>query len=188
MTATDRLRRMLDERGVEWGNVRNDGYESDYLTKWRINGIQGHAFVTVTEWPGGLTLETLQRCPTPEQAVAATLGGAGTEEGSTVGSKVRGKLTAEQVRKAIFIGSVWDEESATYLVNRTDMQQIADELNAVLGDGESEVLWNEHEGTFHCSSCDTLLTNEISIEWPSHKVTPITLPNYCPNCGKAVKR
>lgn len=74
MTATDELRRMLDERGVEWGNVRNDGYESDYLTKWQINGIQGHAFVTVTEWPGGLTLETFQRCPTPEQAVEATLG------------------------------------------------------------------------------------------------------------------
>lgn len=74
MTATDELRKLLDERGVEWGNVRNDGYESDYLTKWRINGIQGHAFVTVTEWPGGLTLETFQRCPTPEQAVAATLG------------------------------------------------------------------------------------------------------------------
>ena len=74
MSATDELRRMLDERGVEWGNVRNDGYESDYLTKWQINGIQGHAFVTVTEWPGGLTLETFQRCPTPEQAIAATLG------------------------------------------------------------------------------------------------------------------
>ena len=74
MTATDELRRMLDERGVEWGNVRNDGYESDYLTKWRLNGIQGHAFVTVTEWPGGLSLETYQHYLTPEQAIAATLG------------------------------------------------------------------------------------------------------------------
>lgn len=64
----------------------------------------------------------------------------------------------------------------------------ADELNAALGAGECECVWNEQEGTFHCSSCDALLTNEISIEWPSHKVTPITLPNYCHNCGKAVKR
>lgn len=54
--------------------------------------------------------------------------------------------------------------------------------------GECECVWNEQDGTFRCSSCDTLLTNEISIEWPSHKVTPITMPNYCHNCGKAVKR
>ena len=56
--------------------------------------------------------------------------------------------------------------------------------------GECECVWNVQEGTFRCSSCDTLLTNEVSIA--SHKVTPITLPNYCPNCGakvrKAVKR
>lgn len=62
------------------------------------------------------------------------------------------------------------------------------EIEEKLGVGECECVWNEQEGTFHCSSCDTLLTNEISIEWPGHKVTPITLPNYCRNCGKAVKR
>ena len=65
-------------------------------------------------------------------------------------------------------------------------QAIANELNAALSGGECECVWNEQEGTFHCSSCDTLLTSEISIEWPSHKVTPITLPNYCPNCGAKV--
>ena len=42
------------------------------------------------------------------------------------------KLTAEQVRKAILIGGVWDEDTGTYYVNRTDMQAIADELNAAL--------------------------------------------------------
>ena len=61
-------------------------------------------------------------------------------------------------------------------------------IAATLGGGECECVWNEQEGTFHCSSCNTLLTSEVSIEWPSHKITPITLPNYCHNCGKAVKR
>ena len=66
--------------------------------------------------------------------------------------------------------------------------EIADELNAELGSGTCECVWNEQEGTFHCSSCDTLLTDEISIEWPRYKVTPITLPNYCPDCGAKVER
>ena len=64
--------------------------------------------------------------------------------------------------------------------------EIADELNAELGSGTCECVWNEQDGTFRCSSCDTPITNEISIEWPSYKVTPIRLPNYCPNCGARV--
>lgn len=52
----------------------------------------------------------------------------------------RGKLTAEQVRNAIFRCGVWDEDSAMYYVNRTDMQAITDELNATLGGGECEIV------------------------------------------------
>lgn len=99
----------------------------------------------------------------------------------------RGTLTAEQVREAVE-ASTFAETSTIREFNDSSWQAIADELNATLGGGECECVWNEQEGTFRCSSCDTLLTNEISIEWPSYKVTPITLPNYCPNCGKAVKR
>lgn len=62
------------------------------------------------------------------------------------------------------------------------------DLIATLGSGECECVWNEQKSTFHCSSCDTLLTSEVRIEWPSYKVMPITLPNYCPNCGRKVKR
>lgn len=74
MSATEELRRMLDERGVEWGNVRNDGSESDYLTEWQFDGIQSYA--VATEWAvgGGLSLETHRHHLTPEQAIAATLG------------------------------------------------------------------------------------------------------------------
>lgn len=66
--------------------------------------------------------------------------------------------------------------------------RLHDATAATLGCGECKCVWNEQDGTFRCSSCDALLTYEVSIEWPSHEVTPITLPNYCSNCGKAVKR
>ncbi len=116
---------------------------------------------------------------TPEQAIAATLGS--------------GTLTAEQVRETVEkhwhdLSAEYDMPEATALSEYSyNWQTIADELNATTGGGECECVWNEQEGTFRCSSCDTLLTNEISIEWPSHKVTPITLPNFCPMCGGRVK-
>lgn len=74
MTATERLRAMLDERGVEWGNVRRDGSESNYLTEWQFDGNQGIA--TAIEWSvgGGLSVDIHRHHLTPEQAIAATLG------------------------------------------------------------------------------------------------------------------
>lgn len=72
MTATEELRKLLDERGVEWGNVRDDGSESYYLTEWKFEGTQSYA--VATEWPGGLSLETHQHYLTPAQAITATLG------------------------------------------------------------------------------------------------------------------
>ena len=72
-SATERLRAPLDERGVEWRNVRNDGEESDYFTEWQFDGIEGHAIAT--EWAVGHPLTVCVAHPmTPEQAVAATLG------------------------------------------------------------------------------------------------------------------
>ena len=74
MTATDELRRMLDERGVEWSNVRNDGSESNFFTEWQFDGIDGRA--TATEWSAGnnLSMAIYRWSLTPEQAIAATLG------------------------------------------------------------------------------------------------------------------
>jgi hypothetical protein len=74
MTATEELRRLLDERGVEWGNIRNDGSESDYLTEWEFDGIQSYAVATEWSVGGGLSVEIHQHHLTPEQAIAATLG------------------------------------------------------------------------------------------------------------------
>lgn len=74
MTATDELRRMLDERGVEWGNIRNDGSESDYLTEWQFEDNQGEAIAIEWSVGSGLSVKTHRYHLTPEQAIAATLG------------------------------------------------------------------------------------------------------------------
>lgn len=67
MTATDELRRMLDERGVE--------YRFSECTKvfdWHFNGANGEGDACAMEVQGGINI--LARGITPEQAIAATLG------------------------------------------------------------------------------------------------------------------
>lgn len=67
MTATERLRALLDERGVKW----REG--SPNKTKWSHDGIE---FVAVNAWPrnGGAKRLVLHANLTPEQTIAATLG------------------------------------------------------------------------------------------------------------------
>lgn len=69
MTATDELRRLLDERGVDWraptGTLLAD--EDTGMTYWGHAG-KGRSFVAM-EVGGGLRVDPL----TPDQAVEATL-------------------------------------------------------------------------------------------------------------------
>lgn len=64
MTATEELRRLLDERGVEWIH----GRLSSESTAW----LDGNVAVVADEYGDGLLL--VERKMTPEQAVEATLG------------------------------------------------------------------------------------------------------------------
>lgn len=69
MTATDELRRLLDERGVEW--TANDG---EYVkeTCWAYMGELTAAFAEYNDGTTRFACDTW--CFTPEQAIAATLG------------------------------------------------------------------------------------------------------------------
>ena len=69
MTATDKLRHMLDERGVEWWEpVQMEGSE---FTRWHdANGVQW----TASEVHGSNKLRIGASFITPEQAIEATLG------------------------------------------------------------------------------------------------------------------
>lgn len=68
MTATAELRRMLDERGVEWWPMYDveAGYHQDRDTEFLVYGCKHVAH----EWGCRLQMDML----TPEQAIAATLG------------------------------------------------------------------------------------------------------------------
>lgn len=72
MGATDELRRMLDERGVEWSAP--DSRLHDVKTRWAANGFD----YTALEDPSGKAIDLIadyQESPiTPEQAIEATLG------------------------------------------------------------------------------------------------------------------
>lgn len=77
MSATDELRRLLDERGVEW-TAPNSGLR-DETTMWVVGGFDYEAF-EFDEPDGTFLLEaTHQDYLTPEQAVEATLGSIGCE-------------------------------------------------------------------------------------------------------------
>ena len=101
---TELLRKLLDERGVEY---ETNDHMGACETSW--NGF------TVTQLSPNANLIM---AVTPEQAIAATLGS--------------GTLTAEQVREAIEENS-WAETSSIREFNDSSWQAIADELNAELG-------------------------------------------------------
>lgn len=71
-SATDRLRALLDERGVEWRRTPHYSSESiDNETVFRGEGIE---WIANDHLNGRLGLRALRYEVTPEQAVAATLG------------------------------------------------------------------------------------------------------------------
>ena len=72
MSATDELRRLLDERGVEWRKTPHYSSESqDNETIFEGNGIEWYANDHLN---GRLGLRTARYEVTPAQAIAATLG------------------------------------------------------------------------------------------------------------------
>lgn len=71
MTATEELRRMLDERGVEWRRTPHYSSESiDNETVFRGEGIE---WIANDHLNGHIGLRALRYEVTPEQAVEATL-------------------------------------------------------------------------------------------------------------------
>lgn len=78
MKATEELRRMLDERGVEW----QDGSDENVLhTTWNDMNCW------FNEFPDGWTAWGMAKRGTPEQAIAATLGSGTTTMTTDAGSQ-----------------------------------------------------------------------------------------------------
>ena len=103
---------------------------------------------------------------TPEQAIAATLGG--------------GTLTAEHVREAIFGNSSYASyDGARYYADGIGMQAVADELNAR---AERTCKQEERGWSTEGDHARVWLTCGHDCMVP----TVQDLPNYCPNCGAKV--
>lgn len=164
MTATDELRKLLDERGVEWGNIRRDGSESDYLTEWQFDGNEGGA--VAIEWAvgSGLNVEIHRYHRTPAQAIEATLG---PREQPPYDELI------EALRRDWDIEASWDGLRRFWYVGLTDEGvRKRDEREATLGRGECHDCLGERE-PFECSECHRR-TNDT--KWP----------NYCWYCGAKV--
>ena len=69
MSATDELRRLLDERGVEWDELQS--HEGGKMTRWRDSTGR---FVTAYDEGMVTFFDDFYWQPTPEQAIEATLG------------------------------------------------------------------------------------------------------------------
>ena len=150
-SATDELRRLLDERGVEY-----DESAQGNTTFFRFDYCDSCGDYLHTIAITGACISAYSDYLTPEQAIAATLGNR--------------TLTAEQVREAV-------EEHTHDFGN--DWQAMADELNATLGSGECEITDNGTWGyPYVCSACDASFDADVNNGDF----------NYCPNCGRAVKR
>ena len=178
MTATDELRRMLDERGVEYETYieQPTGFEH---VKWNFNE-HGSADFNLEFGEPWLTMYGV--ISGPEQAIAATLG--------------RGMLTAEQVRGVLLLHLPHREY---YSIEQTDgWQAIADELNATLGscNCSNNCTNSERTGTCHdkgtfnswgyftCSNCSIVIPLDAVKDAPS--IGRTLPPKYCPNCGAKV--
>lgn len=97
-----------------------------------------------------------------------------------------GTLTAEQVRMAIFKGSVYASyDGAQYYASGIDMQAIADELNAELGSGTCKIT---------ATATNNLMYPDYMTKWYElscgHSLTlkGYEAPKWCAVCGKAVER
>lgn len=90
MSATEELRRMLDERGVGWTTASG----SKCYTAWATQ----HGMAQATDYgEGGDIVALMFRC-TPEQAIAATLDSCSRSSNCTNGERTNG--TCRDVRSA----------------------------------------------------------------------------------------
>ena len=158
MTATDELRAMLDERGVEWW-PSDDPCCEDIITHWRVGQIQWTAIEGEKDlWlnAGIAGYEPF----TPAQAIAATLG----ERKNAIPTNphatcvvLEGENPPEEV---LFHGP---DKVTHYLPERT--------CHNVHEPPKDTTFWPAPH--FKCSEC-------------GHKHVSMNYVYFCPNCGRKV--
>lgn len=166
-SATEELRRMLDERGVEYTVVH--GYQ-EYIWEFGESGIARASRIGTK----GL-VQMIVTGITPEQAIAATLYNGEYERkmDELLCRLTNGKFSKTRTYNLDFMESVVREEfetDAAALEAGTCHAIISDNLTESEGMGDA---WAD------CSECGHLL---FVLTDPNSEP-----PNYCPNCGCRVR-
>ena len=164
MTATDELRRMLDERRVEW----DYGITGSSTTRFSVNGID----LTFTPMRDGLVCSTIL---TPEQAIAATLGPA-----------IGGFLTADGTLH-VTCGKLPERIEVTLPDSRGREVHSARVYEYERREECHDT--DEDANDFCCSECGARLyvsTSDVYTMMLGDEKTILEHPNFCPNCGAKV--
>lgn len=159
-SATDALRALLDERGVEWW----EGWDKDLTLFDGANGVRWMADYTL----GELFLRSVLSV-TPEQAVAATLGPA-----------YEPSIAAHWDGDVLVLTTPRDPSSVHVQRGEGEPRRVYP-AEATLGPGTCHDI-HEDDGYFKCSGCGGRMhgwTEDDSAIWFSS-------PHFCPNCGKRV--
>ncbi|HAM16031.1 MAG TPA: hypothetical protein DCP91_09290 [Eggerthellaceae bacterium] len=175
---TEKLRRMLDERGVEWADESN-GYAD--ITEFVSNGTKWTIIAKSYVNPEHDLMTLRAERITPEQAIAATMGG--------------GKLTKNNVDRALFAHSTYANYDGLKLyATGIRTQEIADELNVALGGseyvphGEWESVSQSQEVRHIFCECGHELGRDRRDSWPFQRTSLCAIPNYCPECGRKIRK
>ena len=131
MTATDELRRMLDERGVEW----DYGITGATTTRFSVNGIG----LTFTPMRDGLVCSTIL---TPAEAIAATLGDADATVTRQGDADERNSKLFEAARK-------WMAKAAHFEAENAKLRELLQDYHRY-----------EHEDCYSCRYIDECRADE----------------------------
>ncbi len=190
-TATERLRALLDERGVEWEDMSIRPYA---CTSWRDpDGEPCTALEGADDIPDGKL--SAQALLTPEQAIAATLG----QEDIYTREDMEGAFVSGYSLGSLPVGSDprWNENRQTVDEHMAELGWVRKEA-ATLGscncsnnctNAERAETCHDKNGFdpdigFECTVCGTMVD--------SYMVTPADTGHemqfhYCPNCGRRIE-
>ena len=170
MSATDELRRMLDERGVEWGTNET---LTDCWTRWNAGKFR----CTATEVNG--TFAFTVGNSTPEQAVESTLG----NEESYTRDDVESAFVSGYSLGCLPVGSdpQWDENEQTVDEHMAELGWVR---AATVGAGTCKVessVGIEFNTLISPDYFEFEMSCGSRFSWSDNEP-----PDYCPGCGRKV--
>ena len=172
MTATDDLRRLLDERGVEW---EDHSGSIEQRTVYRTPNGWCYVSTANDKWLSYVEYHDM----TPSQAIDATLGA----EDAYTREDVEGAFVSGYSLGSLPVGSdpQWDQNEQTVDEHMAELGWVRKDA-ATLGRGTCHAVFevdamseDDRIGEFVCSECGETFGDGRD-----------RVPRYCPNCGRKV--